>query len=449
MTTPSGQISMADVETELGISVGTQITLNDTNVRRLAGVVSTGYSEYSTAGNYTYTVPSGIYTLYVATLGGGGGGQSGWGNYSGSGGAGAGGGAGTYVTQTLSVTPGQVLNLTVGAGGAGGSGAGAYGGTSPNGAAGSNGTITFISGYPSTNAAGGVGGNKATTSGNFNTSYPNGNWAGDGGSWWYGYVGASSIGSGGTAGGIYTDGGTGGIGAGGGGGAASNYSPNDYNTAGGNGGPGYISISTSTISMKDLRNKTWVKNLAGTQSAAGCYSAQGGFSVDRHSDGLVYLTMGVWPTDPPNCQTCSWQWLNNGGVGSTSSYNSYRAANNTRPFWTKVWKVNITAMSIGQTYETRPDFNDLYGTSIYGSAWPYSNVSYTYRITKTASNAISIVVYPNSWGTGDTGTSISVSNWWNNILSLSGGSPPSGGGKSPYYPAVLGSINLSWTDLGY
>ena len=195
--------------------------------------------------------------------------------------------------------------------------------------------------------------------------------------------------------------------------------------------------TSGAIGLLDLRGKGWLFNLAGVQSSAGCYSAQGGFSVDRLSDGNVYLTMGAWPNDPPNCGTCSWEWLMNGSIGNTTSYNSYRISNTSR-YWTKVWKVNITAMSVGQTYETRPDFNDSYGTAIYGSVWPYSNVSYTYRITKTANNSISIVVYPNSWGTGDTGTSISVGNWWNNVVTLGGGDPNSG---------TLGSINLSWTDI--
>lgn len=208
---------------------------------RIATTNSGAYS-YTTPGTYYFTVPTGVTSVQVTTVGGGGGGQAGNGNYSGSGGAGAGGAAGTSVTQTLTVTAGAVLTVVVGAGGAGGV---AYvsGGTSANGAAGSAGGDSYIATYGATNAAGGAGGNKATSAGNFPGAYPNGNWAGDGGSWWYGYAGAnSSVGVGGTAGGIYTNGGVGGQGSGGGGGAASNYSPNDYSTSGGAGGSGLVTI---------------------------------------------------------------------------------------------------------------------------------------------------------------------------------------------------------------
>lgn len=199
---------------------------------------------YSVAGTYNYTVPAGVTSLVVTTVGGGGGGQAGNGNYSGAGGAGAGGGAGSTVTQTISVTPGAVIPVVVGAGGAGGI-AGVTGGTSPNGQAGGAGGASYLTGFPSTNAAGGASGNKAAGTGNYPVGNPNGNWAGDGGSWWYGYAGAnSSISSGGSAGGIYTDGGVGGLGSGGGGGSASNYSPNDYSSSGGNGGAGFVSIKT-------------------------------------------------------------------------------------------------------------------------------------------------------------------------------------------------------------
>lgn len=199
---------------------------------------------YSTPGTYNYTVPAGVTSLYVTTVGGGGGGQAGNGNYSGSGGAGAGGGAGTTVYQTITVTPGAVIPVVVGAAGTAGI-ANVSGGTSPNGQAGGAGGASYLTGYSATNAAGGAAGNKAAGTGNYPVAYPNGNWAGDGGSWWYGYNGvSSSIGVGGSAGGIYTDGGAGGFGAGGGGGAASNYSPNDYSTSGGAGGSGFVSIKT-------------------------------------------------------------------------------------------------------------------------------------------------------------------------------------------------------------
>lgn len=175
------------------------------------------------------------------------------------------------------------------------------------------------------------------------------------------------------------------------------------------------------------------RNLAGSQSAAGCYAGQGGFSVDVftfNSVNAVYLTMGTWPTDPPNCQTCDWTWLNRAGMGNNglsnnNTSNIFRTANNVRPYWTMLWTLNIDAIPIGNTVETR------------APNWPYTIVSYTYRVTKNSNNSISIVPYPNAWSTGDTGTSISVNSWWRNVVLLGGGNPDESGN--------LGSINYSWT----
>lgn len=168
--------------------------------------------------------------------------------------------------------------------------------------------------------------------------------------------------------------------------------------------------------------------LTGTQSSAGCYSAQGGFSVD-YINGVTTLSLGAWPTDPPNCQTCSWEWLQLNGAGSnglsdSSSSNNYRSSNNIRPYWTKTTTLNIDALSNGST------------TYVQIPSWPYTLVSYTYAVTKNSATSISIVPYYEPWGTGDTGTSISVNNWWRNVVSLGGGDPDT--------PGSLGSINLSW-----
>ncbi len=190
-----------------------------------------------------WTVPTGVTQISVTLIGGGGGGQAGWGNYGGFGGAGAGGKAGALVATTITVTPGQVLTITVGSGGVGGSTEYVCD-TCPDGAPGNDGGSSDIAGFSTTTAAGGQGGAKWLGKGNYDASHPNGDWEGDGGSWWYGYPGQDSqLGQGGSKGQVYTHGGQGGIGAGGGGGAASNYDPNDYLTLGGNGGNGYVKLS--------------------------------------------------------------------------------------------------------------------------------------------------------------------------------------------------------------
>lgn len=186
------------------------------------------------------------------------------------------------------------------------------------------------------------------------------------------------------------------------------------------------------------------RTLTGVQSAAGCYSAQGGFSVDV-IDGVTTLSLGAWPSDPPNCQTANWQWLQLAGKGANglsndSTSNIYRTANNIRPYWTKTNTVNIDNIAVGSSVNIRFE------------SWPYTLVSYTYRIVKTSANSIGIIPYPTPWGTGDAGTSISIDNWWRNVATLGGGGVTSvqtgvdaeGGPiySDEYNP---GQINLSWT----
>lgn len=174
---------------------------------------------------------------------------------------------------------------------------------------------------------------------------------------------------------------------------------------------------SGVVSLNDLRNKTWVTNLTGIQSTADCYSAQSGFSIDRYgSAGDIFLTMGAWPSDPPNCQTCNWQWLQFGGTE-----NATRVANNTRPYWTNVWQINLSNLAVGQSITTR------------APNWPYTNVAWTYNVTRTSVNTITVAIWNQGIGTGDTGTQISINNWYNTFFNTFGGE----------------TLTLTWPSLGY
>jgi hypothetical protein len=70
----------------------------------------------TTPGTYSFTVPDGIYSITCTGCGGGGGGGSGDGGANNDG-PGYGGGAANLISQTFSVTPGQILNVVVGASG--------------------------------------------------------------------------------------------------------------------------------------------------------------------------------------------------------------------------------------------------------------------------------------------------------------------------------------------
>jgi hypothetical protein len=136
------------------------------------------FQGYTTAGTYSFTVPTGVYSLVSAMAvgaGGGGGGSV----FSGDGHGAANGGSGGYTSgSNIAVTPGETLTITVGAGGTGvGSGTGGTGGTSTiargatvlytaTGGVGGNGV--FGDNAP---AAGGAGGSPSGVAGSYNASW--------------------------------------------------------------------------------------------------------------------------------------------------------------------------------------------------------------------------------------------------------------------------------------
>jgi hypothetical protein len=98
-TTTAGAMSAADKAKLDGISSG-------------GSSAQHGYQTFTQT--TTFQVPAGITQLYVQLWGGGGGGGS---NRCGS--LGGGGGSGGYVSATIAVVPGEVLQLTIGNGGLG------------------------------------------------------------------------------------------------------------------------------------------------------------------------------------------------------------------------------------------------------------------------------------------------------------------------------------------
>ncbi|MFC1525818.1 IPTL-CTERM sorting domain-containing protein [Candidatus Latescibacterota bacterium] len=219
-----------------------------------AAKVVAGYEVVETVGASTFAVPNGVTSLEIVAVGAGGGGSI----Y-------MPGGSGALVTTTLSVTPGQVLDLFVGAnsadgtnwsvggggstsilsGGAplviagGGGGSGTYGsGGSAGGVGGVGGNGTHSS--PGLGGGGGIGG--AGGVGIYSPGHSGGSGAGGTGGFAGGPGGA--VDGGGGDGGWYGGGGGGGYGGGGGGGAQSgggaggSFGPDGTTYASaGNGGP--------------------------------------------------------------------------------------------------------------------------------------------------------------------------------------------------------------------
>lgn len=159
--------------------------------------------------------------------------------------------------------------------------------------------------------------------------------------------------------------------------------------------------TSGAISLNDLRGKYWNQNVINFHGPGYCYSGQAGFALDK-IDGDFILTMGAWPTDPPNCQTADSAWLID-----QAAVNTIRRDYNSRPYWTNTWTLNISNISVGQQVTTR------------APNWPYTQVSYTYIVTRDGEKSITINRHP-TWGTGDTGSSISVSGWGSSFDSLAG-----------------------------
>lgn len=134
----SGPISLAGATTgqsiavELSVGATTQISLNCTNVRTLAGVASGaivmptnfwgksasvpfGCATYGTPGTYSFVVPSGVTKISVVVVGGGGGAQ-GYDMDETQYHSGGTGGALSY-TNCIVTTPGETLTVVVGIGG--------------------------------------------------------------------------------------------------------------------------------------------------------------------------------------------------------------------------------------------------------------------------------------------------------------------------------------------
>jgi uncharacterized protein YjdB len=185
-----------------GVSVGT------TNISATLGGITSAVvalavepPSFTVPGPYTWTVPAGVTTVQVVATGGGGGGGA----------VSTTGGNGGVVTATLSVSPGDTLQLYVGGGGAAGSMfVGGGGGGSSN----------INAGMPNQVIAGGGGGGGHSNGGDGN----GGNGAVLGGGIAGGLGGRTGIGGSGTVG--PETGNTGGNGNGGPGGAGAGSSPN-------------------------------------------------------------------------------------------------------------------------------------------------------------------------------------------------------------------------------
>ena len=111
MTLPTGTISMSQVNVELNLSATATISLNQANVRTLAGVPTGTISMNDLRGKSNT-----LSVEYLIVAGGGGGANDGFESFY----YGGGGGAGGYIAGSAVLNPSVAFTVTVGAGGASG-----------------------------------------------------------------------------------------------------------------------------------------------------------------------------------------------------------------------------------------------------------------------------------------------------------------------------------------
>ncbi|MDB5177099.1 MAG: hypothetical protein JWN75_767 [Candidatus Saccharibacteria bacterium] len=321
---------------------------------------------YTSQGTSSYTVPTGVTSITVKAWGAGGGGGAGGGT-----GAGGAGGGGGYVTTTISVTPGETLNVYVGGGGGagtrntggGGGGGGSFSGIArgavplaiaaggagggggnnaaarTGGAGGAGGGTTGVTGGSAGGTApvptGGTGGTPSSGGG----VGTNGTNVGGGGGYLQGGLGgdgrnaAGADGSaanggnpnGGAGGSVITTTYAGGGGGGGGyyGGAGGNGSTTTTGASGGGGGSSY---TTGTSSTNTVGSGTTPGNPSDTDrnGAAGGGTAGAVAGVGTAgSNGLVNITYGSGTTS--NSSAINWAQFNT-GTGTIDSPNPGQGA---------------------------------------------------------------------------------------------------------------------------
>lgn len=152
-------------------------TTNNTDPTAVAllGDVSLGNRFQIFSTNGTFTVPSGISTIYITGGGGGGGGGAGAASSTGAN-SGGGGGAGAAINKSaFSVTPGATITITIGSAGSAGTFSGGGGGVGGTGTSTIVGTLVTIlagqgGGSPGGGLAGGSGGTAGSSGSSLNTN---------------------------------------------------------------------------------------------------------------------------------------------------------------------------------------------------------------------------------------------------------------------------------------
>jgi hypothetical protein len=208
-------------------------------------------------------------------------------------------------------------------------------------------------------------------------------------------------------------------------------------------------ITINDTSLSDI-------SINGFMSGTACYYAKTGLSLDRIV-GNIWLTVGSFPQTyfNSNCNnnaSVPWELLKFRGKGTNqlsndSTSNEYQLNNGAYPRWMQMDSINVSAIPIGSSANLNHSAYDYSGR---GAGWPFSLKTPTFIITRTGTNSITIELGMSSdWDTGDTGTNISVRNWFSLTNSLFGGSDEilgtdQDGNPVVVVPFVKGIRTLTW-----
>jgi len=247
----SGTPTVLSSSTTYTVTVTDDLGITSSKTFTLSVIVASGEQRYTSAGTFTFTVPTGVTSVSVVALGGG---ASGGVTGSGTGPTyyGGGGGGGLAYRNNVSVTPGQTISVVVGAGGA------RVGGTTRNPSTGA--AINFI-GNNGTNSSVTIAGVATTGTGGLRSP---GSASSTGA--------AGTVGAGGGPAGTRTGGGTGGSGGGNGG---------QLSGSGGGGGAGW----SGTAGAGGYNFSPGVDTGGGFTSTGNGGGGGGGFRFSQDSGG--------------------------------------------------------------------------------------------------------------------------------------------------------------------